>query len=71
MQSFISMSYAFSLYTLDFKRSKKKNKTYIKIATMAHTFDPRTVEAKKGRDFCEFQMSLVYTVSSRTTRPTQ
>jgi hypothetical protein len=24
MQSFISMSYAFSLYTLDFKRSKKK-----------------------------------------------
>jgi hypothetical protein len=39
---------------------------------VAHTFNPSTWEARgRGRRISEFKASLVYKVSSRTTRATQ
>ena len=37
---------------------------------VAHTFNPSTWEGR-GRQISEFEASLVYRVSSRTTRATQ
>jgi hypothetical protein len=38
---------------------------------VAHAFNPSTWEAEAGRQVSEFEASLVYKVSSRTTRATQ
>jgi hypothetical protein len=38
---------------------------------VAHTFNPSTWEAERGRRISEFKASLVYRVSSRTARATQ
>ena len=41
------------------------------MAMVAHAFNPNTQEAEAGRDLCEFEASLVYTVSFMTARVTQ
>jgi hypothetical protein len=38
---------------------------------VAHTFNPSTQEAEEGATLFEFEASLVYRVSSRTTKATQ
>ena len=38
---------------------------------MAHSFNPSTWEADRGRQISEFEASLVYKVSCRTARATQ
>ena len=38
---------------------------------MAQTFNPSTPEAEAGRSLCEFEVSLVYRMSSRIARATQ
>ena len=40
------------------------------LGTLAHTYNPSIPEVRQG-DLCEFEASLVYRVSSRTTRATQ
>jgi hypothetical protein len=37
----------------------------------AHAFNPSTREAGRGRQISEFEISLVYKVSSRTAKATQ
>jgi hypothetical protein len=46
-------------------------KTPKKLGMVAHTFNASSWEAEAGRTLCEFEASLVYTVSSRTARATQ
>ena len=47
-----------------------KRKRSFSQAGMAHTFNPSTWRQRQA-DLCEFEVSLVYRVSSRTVRDTQ
>jgi hypothetical protein len=51
------------------KKKKKKQKQKA-LGVVAHNFNPSTWEAEAG-EFFEFEASLVYRVSSRTSRATQ
>jgi hypothetical protein len=41
------------------------------MVVVVHAFNPSIWEAEAASDLCEFKASLVYRVSSRTTRATQ
>jgi hypothetical protein len=49
---------------------KQKDSGVKRLCMMIYTFNPSTQEAEAGRSL-EFQVSLVYTVSSRTVKARQ